>query len=40
MIIDGGRLGESQESKAGSTVIDLTKTGSFRIIRKGRYVKT
>lgn len=35
MIIDGGQLGDSDLAKAGSTVIDLTQNGHFRIIRKG-----
>jgi len=35
MVIDGGRISDSELSKAGSTVIDLTKPGKFCIIRKG-----
>lgn len=39
MVIDGGRISDSELSKAGSTVIDLTSVGSFRIIRKGSEYK-
>ena len=35
MVIDGGRISDSELSKVGSTVIDLTKPGQFCIIRKG-----
>ncbi|CAG7817920.1 unnamed protein product [Allacma fusca] len=37
LIFDGGNLGQSSEhlSRAGSTVIDLSSEGYFRIIRRG-----
>lgn len=34
-VFDGGRLGETEVSRLGSTVIDLSQMGSFRIIREG-----
>ena len=37
MIIDGGTLGDDPKFKAGSTVIDLTNIGTYKIIRDGSY---
>jgi tRNA threonylcarbamoyl adenosine modification protein (Sua5/YciO/YrdC/YwlC family) len=36
LIVDGGELSQNQLAKAGSTVIDLTKKGTYKIIREGR----
>ncbi|XP_067674132.1 threonylcarbamoyl-AMP synthase-like isoform X1 [Haliotis asinina] len=35
LIFDGGRLGDTEESRLGSTVVDLSVEGKFRIIREG-----
>jgi len=41
VVFDGGVLGQSTVSRLGSTVVDLSKTGSFTIIRQGSaYQKT
>ena len=38
MIVDGGSLGEEEENaRAGSTVIDLTLPGSYKIVREGTH---
>lgn len=37
IIVDGGELGVSQMQRAGSTVIDLTLPGTFKIIREGTH---
>ncbi len=37
LIVDGGTLSNNEESKAGSTVIDLTDKGTYKIIRNGRF---
>jgi len=34
-VFDGGRLGNTQESRLGSTVVDLSNPGTYRIIRPG-----
>lgn len=34
-VFDGGRLGDTDMSRLGSTVIDLSHEGTFRIIREG-----
>lgn len=34
-VFDGGKLGDTQEARDGSTVVDLSKEGSFKIIREG-----
>jgi len=34
-IFDGGRLSDSTHNKTGSTVVDLSKTGLFTVIRDG-----
>jgi hypothetical protein len=41
LIVDGGRLGQSdgisaERSRFGSTVVDLSKDGVFKLIRDGR----
>ena len=35
MVFDGGRLNDSEDARLGSTVIDLSKEGTFMIIRPG-----
>ena len=35
MIFDGGRLGETRLSRLGSTIIDLSTKGYYKIIRQG-----
>ncbi len=37
LIVDGGLLGESDDSKAGSTVIDFTKQSTYKIVRNGTH---
>jgi len=34
-VFDGGRLGETEEARLGSTVVDLSQHGSYRFIREG-----
>lgn len=34
-VFDGGHLGEHLESREGSTIIDLSQPGSYRLIRRG-----
>lgn len=38
-VFDDGPLGQSEEQRAASTVIDLSEPGRFRIIRKGVAIK-
>ena len=35
LVFDGGRLHDSENARLGSTVIDLSQTGTFMIIRPG-----
>lgn len=35
LVVDGGRLSDSEETRYGSTVVDLSVVGHYRIIRKG-----
>ena len=35
VVFDGGCLGETEESRLGSTVIDLSISGQYKIIRDG-----
>ena len=35
VVFDGGCLGETEESRLGSTVIDLSIPGQYKIIRDG-----
>lgn len=35
VVLDGGQLGITEEQRAASTVIDLSKTGYYKIIRDG-----
>lgn len=35
LVVDGGMLGNTTESRQGSTVVDLSQTGMYRIIRDG-----
>ncbi len=37
LVVDGGALGDNQDSKAGSTVIDFTQPNTYKIIRNGTY---
>ncbi|CAF0800175.1 unnamed protein product [Brachionus calyciflorus] len=37
LIVDGGQLSSGEVAKAGSTVIDLTKEGTYQIIRNGSH---
>ncbi|XP_074656327.1 threonylcarbamoyl-AMP synthase-like isoform X2 [Tubulanus polymorphus] len=39
MVCDGGILGDTLESRAGSTVVDLSKQGQFKIVREGSAYK-
>lgn len=34
-VFDGGQLGQSEEQRAASTVIDLSEPGKFQVIREG-----
>jgi len=34
-VFDGGRLGDTEEARLGSTVVDLSQQGSYRFIREG-----
>uniref|UniRef100_A0A2M4BWE8 Threonylcarbamoyl-AMP synthase n=1 Tax=Anopheles marajoara TaxID=58244 RepID=A0A2M4BWE8_9DIPT len=34
-VFDGGQLGQSEEQRAASTVIDLSEAGSYQLIRAG-----
>ncbi|XP_076059204.1 threonyl-carbamoyl synthesis 1 [Oratosquilla oratoria] len=34
-VYDGGKLGEANECRTGSTIVDLSQPGSYRIIRRG-----
>jgi len=40
LVLDGGKIegdtGEGGESRTGSTVIDLSQQGKFKIIRQGK----
>ena len=36
LVVNGGILSDSNESRLGSTVVDLSVPGTFRIIRPGR----
>ena len=40
LVLDGGKIeeapGEGRESRTGSTVIDLSQQGKFKIIRQGK----
>jgi len=37
VVFDGGLLGNTHESRLGSTVVDLSVKGQYRVIRDGRY---
>jgi len=39
LIVDGGRLADNELSRQGSTVVDLSKIGKYRIIRPGCALK-
>lgn len=34
-VFDGGRMGQTEEQRAASTVVDLSRTGFYRITRNG-----
>ena len=36
LVFDGGELGDTFHSRAGSTVVDLSVQGTYKIIREGR----
>lgn len=36
IVFDGGELGDTFHSRAGSTVVDLSVQGTYKIIREGR----
>lgn len=36
LIVNGGRLGDADESRLGSTVVDLSVVGHYRVIRIGQ----
>ena len=38
LICDGGPLADNNLSRSGSTVVDLSVEGQYKIIREGRYV--
>jgi len=35
LVVNGGRLSDTEESRLGSTVVDLSQRGTFKIIRPG-----
>lgn len=35
LIVDGGTLSNSEQSRSGSTVVDLSEEGTFFIVRNG-----
>lgn len=37
LVVDGGELGENEAAKKGSTVIDLTQSSTYKIIRDGSH---
>ena len=39
LICDGGPLADNNLSRSGSTVMDLSVEGQYKIIREGRYVQ-
>ncbi|XP_077977209.1 threonylcarbamoyl-AMP synthase-like [Glandiceps talaboti] len=39
VIFDGGKIGETEESRSGSTVVDLSCTGFYKIVRPGSAYK-
>lgn len=38
IVFDGGTLGNTEESRRGSTVVNLATPGMYKIIRDGRLV--
>ena len=36
VVYDGGKLGTNEEQRLGSTVVNLSDPGRFKIIRPGR----
>lgn len=40
IVFDGGELGDTFHSRAGSTVVDLSVQGTFKIIREGSAIKS
>ena len=34
-VYDGGRIGEETERREGSTIVDLSQAGSYRLVRRG-----
>lgn len=39
-MFDGGTLGDTEECRKGSTVVNLAAPGTYKIIRDGRFVKS
>ena len=39
LLVDGGMLNDTDKARLGSTVVDLSQKGKFRIIREGRFVQ-
>jgi hypothetical protein len=37
-VFDGGTLGDTEECRKGSTVVNLATPGTYKIIRNGRLV--
>ena len=35
LVFDGGQLSDSEDARLGSTVVDLSETGHYKIIRAG-----
>nr|XP_022291084.1 yrdC domain-containing protein, mitochondrial-like [Crassostrea virginica] len=40
LVFDGGELGDTFHSRAGSTVVDLSVQGTYKIIREGSAIKS
>lgn len=40
IVFDGGELGDTFHSRAGSTVVDLSVQGTYKIIREGSAIKS
>ena len=36
VIVDGGRLGDTEKARLGSTVVDLSQPNMYKLIRPGR----
>lgn len=38
IVFDGGTLGDTEECRKGSTVVNLAAPGTYKVIRDGRFV--